>query len=238
MYRILRRYLVGDLVKYVSFPLNTKYVERINNPVVRNVVKNSNKLENNLVRAKNKIKDYVLCNDFKYFVTITCNNEYINRNDLDNLRRVITNKIRYFRKKYNVTANYILIPEKHKKGGYHLHGVLDESFSQSIYINRNGYDSLHIFDNIGFSSIESIKSVSKVSSYITKYVSKDFAFRGLGEHLYYCSRGLKKPLFLEDIVYNNEIFNDRFFDIRNDFCFLKYYDKNINWKSFLNVTER
>lgn len=219
MYRVLRRYkLSNGLIKYVSLPISQSNIDLIEK---NTIIHNDKKLDNNLCRARTKIKDYILCNEFKYFITITCNNSF-NRYSCDDLRRVVTNKIRYLRKKYHITGKYILIPEKHKNGAYHLHGVLDASFDSFCYINKNGYDSCFCFDNIGFNSIEEVNSIVKISSYITKYISKDFAIRGLGEHCYFCSRGLNKPILIDDLVYNNSYFDNLFFSIKNDFCYVNY----------------
>lgn len=233
MYRILRQYYCGDKIKYISFPLSNKYFNKKINEQVLRYAEDINKIECNLIRAKSMVRDYVLCNDFKLFCTITINQAFYNRQDLDNLRRLINDRIRYYRKKYKLPLKYILVPEQHKKGGWHFHGVLDASFKKFVYVNQNGYDSLSIFDFLGFSSCELIRDKARISSYILKYMTKDFALRHRGKHLYFCSRGLIKPILKSEIAYNNNNLDSQFWEVKNDFCYMSYFDKSFNLKSFL-----
>ena len=70
------------------------YDVEIKNNQNRNV--NDEKLENNIIRAKSKVLEYALCNDFEYFVTLTLDSKKMNR---DNINEYIKNGAVYKRYK-------------------------------------------------------------------------------------------------------------------------------------------
>lgn len=91
-----------------------------------------------------------------------------------------------------------------------------------MYINDNLFLSCEIFDYFGFNSFSFIDNKNKVSSYMTKYITKDFKNREKGQHLYFASQNLEKPIILEDFVYDTKLLKESFFDYRNDFCSTKF----------------
>lgn len=149
-----------------------------------------NKLENSISRARSKIFEYVLCNEFTYFVTLTINNDF-DRFDLDNFRKRVSQIIRDLRHKGFDDLSYILIPEKHKNGAWHFHGLFTAGFGKDFYINDNGFLSWVSFDKIGFSSISRILNYNATCKYITKYINKDMSTVLKGKYLYFHSQGLK-----------------------------------------------
>lgn len=216
----LRVYRCGINYKYVSLPLITQNLQ-LTEKQKKYVLANTEKLANNLIRAKTKIKDLILCNSFRYFITITFNNNY-DRFDLETLKSKVTQRIRDGRKKIFCRLDYILIPERHKNGAWHFHGVLDNGFSEFLFYNKHNYLDCELFCDLGFVNISLIQDRQKVASYITKYVTKDFAKMEKGKHLYFTSTKLIKPQLLDTIFYDNTIFDLTFFDYYDEFCFVKY----------------
>lgn len=150
--------------------------------------KNSNSLNSAISRSRKVIREYSMCNDFKYFFTSTVNSSVCNRYSLD----VTQDKIRYiikeFIKRKNKDFKYVFITEKHKDGAFHFHGLCSDL---ELYTNKNGYLSSSAFDKLGFNSFSEIKSREKVSNYILKYITKDCVRNSRGS-LYFCSRRFKK----------------------------------------------
>lgn len=219
MLKHLTTYKLGDTFKYVSTNL-------INIKQEKNSTKKSQKNTNekyfcNIIRAKTTIKNLILCNSFNYFVTLTFNNNF-NRYELSNLRTKINNKLRKLRKLHNLPFKFLLVAEQHKDGAWHFHGLLDRSIDNFLYINKNLYLSCEIFDYFGYNSFSIIEDIDKVSSYMTKYITKDFKKREKGKHLYFASQNLNKPRILNDFVYDNKFLKDDFFDYHNDYCGIKY----------------
>ena len=172
---------------------------------------NASKLDTNLHRAKRIVNEYSLCNPWEYFVTLTLDKAKYDRNDLGKFKKDLSQYIRDFRKKYKVAFSYLLIPEKHKDGTWHMHGffnglpieqlhefTLDEKLPYAIRDRiKNGkrvftwkaYEA-----KFGFSDIELIENQEASANYILKYITKD-ALRTISElnaHMFYASNGLKR----------------------------------------------
>lgn len=179
----------------------------------------SKKLKNNILRAKRMIKLYCECNDFKYFVTFTVNNNH-NRYDIDTLSRLISRYFCDLRKFCGTDIKYIIIPEKHKNGAIHFHGLVDCGIDKALYINKNGYPSCSYFDNLGNQVWKIIDSSDKAINYCLKYITKDMASLDFGKHLYICSKNLCIIPPMIDYVGDEK---DIKFDYSTDFYSVKLY---------------
>lgn len=156
-------------------------------------------LEESRRRAKNAVQDIALCNRFEYMFTWTLSPELIDRYNTDAVYR----KVRAFlshmtqRKRFR----YIVIPEFHKDGAIHMHGLcclgevaLTPSIRQNGTIRRDG-KGRQVFNMTawtwGFSTCVRLdenyeRAVNYVSKYITKSDTKIFG------KWYLSSRCLKK----------------------------------------------
>lgn len=182
---------------------------------------NIKKSRSNLVRAKNKITDLALANDFTYFFTLTFNTSF-DRFNLDLLRNEWKKQLRIIRDLYNINLKYLIVPEQHKNGAWHFHGFMNNEIEKIFKINDYGYNYIEELVKLGFHNFQKIQNKERISSYITKYVSKNLASGINGfKHSYFCSIGLYQGQKGEDIIYNNEYFNNRFFNYQNEFCYRK-----------------
>ena len=122
---------------------------------------------------------------------------------------IVKKKIRTWlkaqREKYG-KFRYIFIPELHKNGRLHFHGVTG-GFSPKLtkarntktgrLIKKNGKQVYNVDSyQLGFSTIKKIDSSEKVANYITKYITKDLLAipSGYKQPKYFSSRGLIKPI--------------------------------------------
>ena len=172
---------------------------------------NENKLDCSIRRTKNTIKELVLCNDWDYFITLTLDSKKYDRYNLSKFNKDLTRYIRNLRIKYQADIKYILIPEQHHDGAWHMHGFLMglpkeelEMFSREQFLPYyilNKIDSgEEIYNWVGYQKrfgncdIEPIKDKDRASSYVTKYVTKDLAnsIKELNAKMYYCSQGLNR----------------------------------------------
>lgn len=170
---------------------------------------NIDKLDNNKSRARNKVKEYALCNDWEYFITFTIDKEKCDRYNLDNYVKKVSKLINNynFRRTDNDKVVYLLVPEQHKDGAWHMHGLIKGLKSEDIGIilddfgvdlrkgpkdNRIYYYWKQYHDKFGFMSMTLIESKEKISSYIMKYMTKECQdkVKELGAHTYYASKGL------------------------------------------------
>jgi hypothetical protein len=183
---------------------------------------NTKKLDNNLSRAKNKIKEYALCNDFKYFVTLTLDPKKYDRTDLKKFKKDLGQFLRDYKKNHGSKIDYVLIPELHKDGNsWHMHGLLSGIIPKHLTKNKNGYmDWVQYSKKFGYMSIDFIKDKNKVSSYITKYINKSMAetIKGLGEHMYYNSNGLNTAIEIKRGTLSDHSIP---FDWENDYVMTK-----------------
>lgn len=146
-----------------------------------------------LRRAKTILIDLTLTNHFDLFATFTFAKD---RQDVDAKKRQMAywlNNQRILHGKFL----YLVVPEFHKdKKALHFHGLF------SGY-NGNLVDSGHVqkgrvIYNIlsyraGFTTAVKIDDLEKVSSYVTKYITKDMP-RFRNKQRYWRSNGLKLPL--------------------------------------------
>lgn len=205
--------------KGFEFDNNSKYRCQIND----------NKLEENIIRAKSKVKEYALCNAWDYFVTLTINPKKYDRTKLDCYYKDFSQWLRDYRKKYSCDIKYLFIPELHKDGvSWHMHGFLMGLPLNHLCENSHGYlDWFAYQEKFGYCSIDFIHDKGKCANYITKYISKDLdkSVTKLNSKMYYCSRGLKKAIEIKRGQLNSELSNP---DFENDYVKVIEYDANIS----------
>lgn len=196
-----------------------------------------NKLDASLSRTRRMILEKALCNDWNYFCTFTIAESNFDRKDLVTWHQRFTQWIRDQRKKYShmgLDFPFLLIPEQHKDGSWHMHGLFGDispllvSFrdmrSQGIkvpdYLVNNDYWNWPDYQKkFGFCSFGEIRNKVAVSFYVTKYMTKELGQRvqDVGLHLYYPSRGLNTATFHGD-VYGVCAYLDKFLVNHYDFC--------------------
>ena len=76
-------------------------------------------------RAKQNLRDLALCNEMKYFVTLTLDRAEIDRYDMT----VIVRKLNAWcsNQVQRCGLAYILVPERHKDGAVHFHGFINDA---------------------------------------------------------------------------------------------------------------
>ena len=170
-------------------------------------------------RMKRKIKNYILANDFDLFWTLTLDDTKVNAYDFQLARKELQKWLKYLREKYG-RFDYLFLPEAHKSGRFHFHGVTGQMFpiltearsaKTGRLLKKKG---LQIYNaenwSNGFNTVSKIASKDKASNYITKYITKDFMQipRLYKQPSYLVSRGLKSPNILYEIL--NETKLDEF----------------------------
>lgn len=157
-----------------------------------------------LSRAKNNIEDYILCNVFDIFFTLTFDEK--RHFDYD---KSFNSTINWFK---NVSRHfdfkYLFVFEEHKKGGLHVHGVCN--YDNYLLIKKNNFDYYFIDRwKFGFSNCSYIKDKTKVAKYVSKYITKDcYTYN---RKSYFHSQNLKKPIITEKLYRGLKyIYNDNF----------------------------
>lgn len=161
---------------------------------------NLEKLMCNIRRAQKLIREYGECNDWTYFVTLTLDKRLMNRYDLNAYIKKLGQYIRNLNRGREVPVTYMLIPEKHKDGAYHMHGFINGLRTDEVSRanvpgrKRDVYNWIGYSERFGFSDLELIEDRDKAVSYITKYVSKsvELTVTEVNAKTFYHSNGLKK----------------------------------------------
>lgn len=167
------------------------------------------KFDSSISRARKNVLELALCNDWKWFATFTLDKEKYDRYDLDKYFKDFSQWIRDQRKYYGCDIRYLLVPEQHADGAWHIHGLLSDipdlvSF-KSLWdsglnvpwklVEGGYYNWSRYVDKFGNCSLGAINDPVAVSFYIVKYISKSFvddSGNRVGKHLYFCSKGLNR----------------------------------------------
>lgn len=226
-YRLGNEYKIVYLNRFLSDDIRVKK-EFVNKQI-------GNKFYSSISRSKSTVLGLGLCNDWEFFTTFTLSKYKYDRFDLNTWSKDFTQYIRNQRKIHNFDIKYLLVPERHKDGAWHMHGLVSgipwdylEKFDIAIHpldLCRKGYRYHQgINDKFGFNSFGKIKSKSAISRYILKYVSKgiDSADIERGTHLYYSSNGLNKPELVGSTCSTSKLTD---VDFKNDYMSTAWLDK-------------
>lgn len=177
-------------------------------------------------RAKSKVLEYALCNEWQYFFTQTISSK-LDRSDKENL-----NKIK--RTLRDAGIKYLLCVDRHKDGALHLHGLLKnvereklkdsgvKALNKHTKAKQSVYN-LKLTEKYGFNSLFEITANNleqrvKIAYYVAGYISKDNNREY--KQRYFVSKGLKKKqeIYLSDKYLNDYIGNTGLIpDYQNDY---------------------
>lgn len=197
--------------------------------------------ERSIRRAKKAIKDYILCNDFTHFVTVTIDPKQLDRADwgeiIKPLNKWLDNRVQ------RRGLQYLLVPELHSDGkSIHFHGVVNgaamrlvdsgtvkvegvkKPVKMSTYKRRYNGKPYHTVYNVedwkhGYTTaIELYGQRAAVAAYVGKYLEKDL--QKIGGRIYLHSSNLAKPQL--------EYFHADFAEM--ECAAFNFNDVNIWWK--------
>ena len=228
MYRIYR-------YDQKEIPYRHLYIDRPNVPFEERAESKACefRMDESLSRTRRIIKDTILCNSFSLFCTFTFDSSKVeDRFDFPSLRKQLCQFFNNYRKRYDSCFRYLVIPEHHKDGAIHFHGVItlprglctplyvykhiNEGFSYR-FKNKNHYCDWPAFsERFGYFSCSLIRKPEACSTYVAKYITKELAQWGKNYQLVLKSKGLKKP----ELVYASD--TDRLQlkpnDVDNEWC--------------------
>jgi hypothetical protein len=207
------------------------------------------KLENNIIRAKSKITEYALCNEFRYFCTFTIDKKKYDRNNLELFYKDFGKFINNYKNK----IDYILIPELHKDDkSWHMHGLFNGIDKKDLIsfdtmklngekvprrLLKKGYYNFKKYQKkFGFCSFGVVDDKEKVSSYITKYISKslDKNIIGYAKHSFYSSNNLKKAIQIKKGVLHQD--TDLEYQFENKYIKIKWFNKDNKIFNYIDET--
>lgn len=188
------------------------------------------KINRSKSRAKSKLYDLIMCNEFSHFCTLTLSPDEIDRSDyniiIKKLNTYLANRVR------RNGLYYVGVPELHKKGGFHFHFLVNDVLpledsgtclrpagGRPVKVDtalRQGFDlsELRTVYNItdwklGFTTaIQLIGDRVVIANYIGKYITKGDK---VGGRWYYSGGDLIRPSFKYDNI-DFDTFNDYDYD--------------------------
>lgn len=201
---------------------------------------NDNKLQNSISRTRERIRELAMCNEWQWFVTLTLDKNKYDRRNLNVFISDLAQFIRDYRKKTGCNVRYLLVPEQHKDGCWHMHGFIMglpenelHKFSKGEHLpisiikemkqGKEVYTWKAYERKFGYASFERIVNNDCASSYITKYITKDTmkSVKDLNSHCFYASKGLNSAQLLMQDALKHELINP---DYKNEYCAVKWYD--------------
>lgn len=218
-----------DYYKLIHFknPVRQKGWEKVTEEVKKETNENQKHINDiiNTKRARRKIRDYALCNDWDYFITLTIDRKKYDASDLNTLTKEIKRKLKTY-KQSNKDFQYLIIPELHEdKKNFHFHGLMRGIKKSHIIEHRKlkqrmRYNWTYWEKHFGFTSfIELDNNKTRVANYITKYMTKDI-ITVFNKDRYFVSRGLKTPELLLSVCDANTTID---YDFTNEYCDIKEY---------------
>lgn len=196
-------------------------------PFKTSVPRSSEPRHDSFKRAKDKIYDYILCNEWTYFFTGTINPKKMDSSKPKECLKPLKKWLENMVARYGIS--YICIFEYHKKGNIHMHGLILEKTDKPLKVVDSGTklyygfkkpmknktarryglnpDSGQMVYNLttwrfGWSTcIHVYGEPQQLAHYVTKYITKDNK-KIFGKY-YWHSRNLDKP----KIIYSNVDFD-------------------------------
>lgn len=161
-------------------------------------------------RSKSRVFELAMCNEFQHFCTFTQNDDLRDRFDITKFRKDFSMFVRNQNRGREIPIKYLLIPEQHANGAWHMHGLLqgltDSDLREFTLKEKLPYKIINQLKNgkkiynwdkyqsrFGYFTASEIESGNACARYITKYITKDLqrGVRESGQHLYFASQGLK-----------------------------------------------
>lgn len=204
-----RWYNYGGVVWKRTFTLDHDIAERAE---ARGDVAPEARLYQNVRRAIRTVEEIALCNPWEWWVTFTLDKEKIDRYNVERIKKAFTKWFQNQRRNYS-ELKYLLVPEMHRDGAWHLHGFLMGLPREALrddwrkafkrlpnYIREEVKKGNEIywwdkaFKKFGYCTLEPIRSKVQCAKYCAKYMNKVLYTSEIasGKALFMASQGLKR----------------------------------------------
>lgn len=176
-------------------------------------------------RTVQKIYEIARSNRWEYFITLTFDPQKHNSKNYDYITGIMHDWLKDLKKNYAPDLIYLIVPELHLDGQkYHFHGLF-ANCGNIPFVDSGHYINGELIYNIGaykfgWSDATKVKDTFRVSSYITKYITKDLCSVTMGKKRYWCSKNCNRPVIQSYHMTQEEI-DQIFEDCQNNIVFAK-----------------
>ena len=163
-------------------------------------------------RTKQKVFEYARCVCWEWFVTFTFAKEKIDRYNFSECSKVIRQWL-HNQRRNAPQLKYLIVPEQHKDGAYHFHGLLADvglmKFEDSGHLTKSKEPIYNMAKwSNGFTTATKVINIHSVSKYVGKYITKDLCCITKGLQRYFVSSNLPKPIVSTFFVDGDGDFKD------------------------------
>lgn len=148
-------------------------------------------------RTKRQIIDYGLSNKWSYMVTITIDSQKKDRYQYDKTTKQLLKFLKNYKQNHDSNLKYIIVPEQHKDGAIHYHGLIQISDKHLTFKKQRQlafiYEHSILLKSFGFNEFTKIYNHTEfVTYYISKYITKSLTERFTSQR-FYASLNLDQP---------------------------------------------
>lgn len=163
-----------------------------------------------LNRSKQNLIGICRANVWDLFITFTFNPRLVDSSNYEDICLKAGKWLNNYKNRYCPHMKYVLVPELHKDGvHYHLHGLLADCPELPLHVSGHTDRKGDIIYNIpawkyGWNTATKVGHSGKVSSYISKYITKDTDGLLHGKRRYWASHNVLlsdevcEEFFIED----------------------------------------
>lgn len=166
--------------------------------------------------TKNRIYNIARSVTWDWFISLTFDRGKTDSSNYDIVVGKMQKFFDNFRQRYSPNMKYLIVPELHKdKEHYHFHGLLADVGNMQFRFSgkyKKGQPIYNIVNwTFGFTTATQVADTQKVSSYITKYITKASEQYLKEKRRYFASRNIERAK-AEYCVIDEEDFQETYAD--------------------------
>lgn len=174
--------------------------------------KKEHSLYSSLNRTRSALYMYARQCNWEYFITLTYSPDKIeSRYDFSLCMKKAHKWIDNCKQRKAKDLLYLLVPEQHEDGAWHLHGLLANTTGLTFVDSGKKHKGQIVYNlvdwTLGFSTATKVTDTYKVSAYITKYITKDLCSVTSGKQRYFVSKTIPKPKTYTALIDSDNIDN-------------------------------
>ena len=180
---------------------------------------------NSKTRTIQNIYEISRANKWEYFITLTFNPEEVDSFNYQEVVHKLSDWLHNLKKRYSPELKYIIVPELHKSGRYHFHGLFSDIGNMKLVDSGKRLpDGSTIYNignyTLGFTTATKIKDNARVTSYIAKYITKELCAVTANKKRYWCSKNLNR-VKIDEYVLTHEEINQMLEDLSENITYCK-----------------